>query len=193
MASYSASSALAAPADELAWPSDFRHFRLFSPRPFFCLPRPFRDPPRANPTFGLAGTPARQSQHPCGPTVRVWASPNEGAGINAIAPCSPDCKIVPVQGPDCQCGPRGERRRRAPAPRRRARGRAWLLDDLRLAVEIRCRKFTWLSLHTLHASRRQRRLTNRNGPASAGIRCAQALHPAQVVHFMAQVQRRCGL
>ena len=69
---------------------------------FFCLGQPFRDPPRANPTFGLAGTPARQSQHPCGPTVRVWASPNEGAGINAIAPCSPGCKIVPVQGPEVQ-------------------------------------------------------------------------------------------
>ena len=34
-------------------------FSPLSPRPFFCLARPFRGPPRANPTFELAGTPAR--------------------------------------------------------------------------------------------------------------------------------------
>eukprot|EP01043_Picozoa_sp_COSAG02_P037570 COSAG02_NODE_2830_length_7936_cov_40.231849_9_plen_268_part_00 len=156
MASYSASSALAAPADELAWPSDFRHFRLFSPRPFFCLPRPFRDPPRADPTFGLAGTPARQSQHPCGPTVRVWASPNEGAGINAIAPSSPGCKIVPVQGPECvracdtpsACSRTARTRARERTPRRRTQcsrtrgnGRACVADwgTVHLRQQCSCR------------------------------------------------------
>ena len=87
-------------AGGVAW--RFSLFSLFSPRPFFGLARPFRGSPRANTTFELAGTPARQSQHPCAPTVRVWASSNEGVGINAIAPCSRGCKIVPMQGPDLQ-------------------------------------------------------------------------------------------
>ena len=66
----------------------FSPFSLFSPWPLFCLARPFRGSPRQNPTLHFAGTPPRQSQHPRGPTVRVWAKCNEGMGINAIVPCS---------------------------------------------------------------------------------------------------------
>ena len=68
----------------------FSPFSLFSPWPLFCLARPFRGSPRENPTLHFAGTPPRQSQHPRGPTVRVWAKCNEGWGS------TPSCHAAEV-------------------------------------------------------------------------------------------------